>query len=87
MTGTVPLAGSEMGDLQTYSWVIVEGVVVLALVLILALVASVHLARMWRSGEQRLVFLITAAGIFAGVSFTVIATFGVTYGAFHYSGP
>jgi hypothetical protein len=81
------LAGSEMGDLQTFFWIVIEGVTALIVVAVLTILAVRELVRMWRSGESRLLFFITAGSVFTFFAFAAIATFGVTYGVFHYHGP
>ena len=81
------LPGSPMGNLQTFFFIFVEGLTGLAIVLILAILAGRQLWRMWRSGENRLVFYIALSSVLAFIAFTAITTYGVTWGAFHYSGP
>jgi hypothetical protein len=83
----VQLPGSTMGDLQTFFWIFVEGIAGLSLVLVLVLLACRELVRMWRSGEDRLVFCIASGAVFVFLAFTVLTTYGVTYGALHYHAP
>jgi hypothetical protein len=81
------LPGSPMGNLQTFFFIFVEGLTGLAIVLILAILAARQLWRMWRTGEHRLVFYIALSSVLVFIAFTAITTYGVTWGAFHYSGP
>jgi ABC-type arginine transport system permease subunit len=75
-----------MGDIQTFFYLFIEGLTALVIVLVLTGVGVRQLVLMWRSGEQRFTFFIAAAAVFAFFAFTVIATFGVTWGAFYYRG-
>lgn len=76
----------EMGDVQTFFYLFIEGLTALAIVLVLTGVAVRQLVLMWRSGEHRLTFFIAAAAVFSFFAFTIIATFGVAWGAFYYRG-
>jgi hypothetical protein len=82
----VQVPGSVMGDLQTFFWIFAEGIAALSLVLVLVLLACRELVRMWRSGEDRLVFFIASGAVFVFLAFTVLTTYGVTYGALYYHG-
>lgn len=76
-----------MGNFQTFFYIFVEGLIGLAIVLILAVLACRQLWQMWRTGENRLVFYIALSSVLVFIAFTAITTYGVTWGAFHYSGP